>query len=123
MVYINFFPTLIGWWYSRGLNSLFDFLIVFFVHTTDYFSPVDILTNFFKPWKRNVGQKGRGLDALGEWFADNLVSRLVGFFMRFVLIISYIVFLIFYLLFLVFSIVFWILMPIWVFISLVFIFI
>jgi hypothetical protein len=123
MLYINFFPTLFSWWYSKGLNSLFEFLTVFFVHTSDYFSPLDIIANFFRPWKRNVSQKGRGLDALGEWFADNLVSRLVGFFMRFILILSYVVFLIFYLAFLVASILFWILMPFLVFLALIYIFI
>lgn len=122
MVFINFFPTLFSWWYSKGISSLFDFLTVFFIHMTDYFSPLDIVLNIFKPWKRNVSSMGRGLSSLKDFIEDNLVSRLIGFFMRSVLLIIYIGFLVFYILFLVVSVTFWLFMPAWAILSFIYIF-
>jgi len=123
MVYFTFLPTLFKWWYSKGIASLFDFLSAYFIHTSNYFSPIDLITNIFKPWKRIVGQQGRGLDDFFQSLADTFISRLVGFVLRFFLIIVYLGFLLLYAMFLVFSLVFWFFMPAIALISFIYIFI
>lgn len=111
MAYLRLFPTILIWWYSDGVKSLFDFMVVFFVHWGQVFAPVDLFLNLFSPWKKLIGSRGRGLDTLGDWLVDNFVSRTVGFVMRMTLLIIYFIFLVFYLIFFIFAVLGWFLMP------------
>jgi hypothetical protein len=77
------------WWYSGGLIRLVRWISALFGWTSNYFSVGRVFKTFFSPWKRLVETRQPGIDGLKDWFLDNLISRLVGFFMRLTIIIVY----------------------------------
>lgn len=111
MYYISLVPTFFAWWYGRGLKDLFRFLAGLFSYLTNMFSFVTLLKTLFQPWKKMVGEKGRGVEGLKIWLLDNFVSRTVGFFVRLVMLLIFTLAFLLYFLFSIVAIVFWIAMP------------
>lgn len=70
-----------------------------------------------------VEEKGRGIDGLKMWLADNLISRGVGFVVRLFMIFFFLLAFVAYAVFAVLALVFWFLMPAIVLVSFIFIFI
>lgn len=111
MHYISLVPTIFLWWYGRGLKDLFQFLSALFVYMQNEFSVITLLKTLFSPWKKLVGQKGKGWTGFKIWIVDNLVSRSVGFIMRIFMMIFFLIAFLAYLIFAVLAFVFWITMP------------
>jgi hypothetical protein len=76
------------WWYRRGWHDL----IVSFprrLHaTSESFSVRLLLRTLFSPWRRIISHPGASMaDHFHAWL-DNMVSRIIGFFVRFFVLIA-----------------------------------
>ena len=111
MSYFLLLPQAILWWYGEGVKSFFAFFSALFQSIVNFFSLKTIFLTLFSPWKMMVGERGRGIDGLKDWFLDNFVSRFVGFVVRVIMIISALISIIFYLCFFVISLLLWFLFP------------
>ena len=111
MQYISFVPALLIWWYGRGLTDLFSFLLALLDYIQNLFSVTVLLKTLFSPWKKMVGERGRGIDGLKIWLLDNLVSRGVGFVVRVLMIFVFMIAFLAFLIFSVIAIIFWLFMP------------
>lgn len=114
MSYASIIPTLLSWWYTKGVAVLVTFLGGLFLYLGKFFSLPIIIRTFFSPWKKMVGDRKPGFDGLGDWLTDNLVSRGVGMMMRLFLIFFFFLSLIFYFCFVILSLIFWLGMPVWI---------
>src|SRR3989344_368016 len=84
--------------------------ILFFL---DYFSIPLLLMTLFSPWRKNKDSYSGGFD-IGKFFSSfiyNVFSRLIGMFLRLILIVIGIMAQIFVIIFGVFIIIVWVLMP------------
>jgi len=75
----------IAWYYSRGLESFMEIWKDFLAFAWSYFSVAEMMRTLVSPWKRDVSIKDwLGLDILKSLkrIIDNLVSRVVGLFVR-----------------------------------------
>lgn len=123
MHFITLVPTFFAWWYGRGLKDLFAFLIALLNYLQNMFSVTTLLKTLFSPWKKMVEEKGRGLQGLWYWILDNLISRGIGFVVRVIMILLFIMVFILFLVFSFVAIIFWIGMPAIVVISFFYLFI
>lgn len=123
MHYFSLVPTFFMWWYGRGLKDLFSFLSAFFSYTSNMFSVTTLLKTLFSPWKKLVGERGRGIEGLKLWLVDNLVSRAVGFIVRLFMIIFFLIVFILFAFFAVLAVIFWIGMPVFILAAFIYIFI
>lgn len=74
--------ALIQWWYGRGWSGVIKANQQRLLHLADMFSVEILVRTMFAPWKRIITYPGAGLDAHLRAWVDNLVSRVVGFFIR-----------------------------------------
>ena len=122
MHYISLVPTFFAWWYGRGLKDLFSFLSALYGYIKNMFSVTTLLKTLFQPWKKMIGPKGRGVDGFKDWIVDNIISRGVGFVVRIMMMIVFLLALIIFMIFSLLSIVFWIGLPVIVVVSFIYIF-
>lgn len=73
---------LFRWWYGAGWRKVGLGIGNAVGNVEQHFSVGILARTLFAPWKRIVSYSGRGLDAKLQAFLDNLVSRLVGAFVR-----------------------------------------
>jgi hypothetical protein len=78
MLALEFFT----WWYGRGWRQLIKNMQRRISKTSSMFSVPILLRTLFSPWKRIITYPGSSLDAKLRAFSDNMVSRLVGFCVR-----------------------------------------
>jgi len=83
------------WYYGRAVKDVLAGWRNFVIFVSEYFSIPLLFKTLFSPWKRDITKKPRGLDfkKLFEYLTYNLISRGVGFFVRFVTILVGIIFL------------------------------
>lgn len=80
--------NLIGWWYGEGFAVRLRGLGRRLGRTADTFSIGLMLKTLFNPFRQiDAGAEGRGLAGMMQAFLSRLISRFVGFVMRFFLII------------------------------------
>lgn len=85
MALIYFF----SWWYTRGWGFFLKQMTEKLQHILDAFSIPNLLKTLFRPFRQiSANERGRTIDAKIYVFFDKLVSRFVGFFARFFLIIA-----------------------------------
>lgn len=81
--------TMLGWWYTRGWAWVARyFLLVRNKRILEFFSVIDLLKTLFAPFRQDVidtkrAPLGLKLQALG----GNIISRILGFLIRTVLIV------------------------------------
>ena len=78
------------WWYTHGWSIFTKKVQNFFLSITDFFSMKSLIRTLFQPFRQiSAGSSNinSSLDLKFQMFIDRLVSRLVGFFTRFLLLI------------------------------------
>jgi hypothetical protein len=79
---------LLSWWYGSGWAGVLSATRRRLGGLSEAFSLKILLRTLFAPWKRVVTAPGAGLDAKLQAMGDNLVSRLVGFTVRFLVLLT-----------------------------------
>jgi hypothetical protein len=78
-----FMLGLFSWWYGAGWKGVLGATGRRLGGLAEMFSINILLRTLFSPWKRMVTDPGASLDAKIRAFGDNIVSRVVGFTVRF----------------------------------------
>lgn len=73
---------ILAWWYRQGWAQVAKNAEVRIVKVSHLFSVPILIRTWFAPWRRIVSYPGAGIDAQIRAMTDNLVSRLVGFSVR-----------------------------------------
>jgi hypothetical protein len=73
---------LFSWWYGKGWAGVARSTHHRLAALAEMFSVDILLRTLFSPWRRIITYPGAGLEARLRAFADNLVSRAVGFTVR-----------------------------------------
>lgn len=121
MVYYNltsynsdmFLTNILSWWYTAGLVKCFDDMKYRLLVTADLFSIGLLFETLFAPF-RQISAGGGGSGPIGvqvRALFDNLISRLVGFFVRFLMIIIGIIVLFLQIIASLVYLIFWVIFP------------
>jgi hypothetical protein len=70
------------WWYSKGWLDFVKKINQWITGIWRMFSVSILLKTLFQPWKRIISPPGKSLDAIVRAMIDNLVSRVIGFTVR-----------------------------------------
>lgn len=84
MLTVEFF----SWWYSHGWLSAAHWAQKLLSSVSHTFSVPILLRTLFAPWRRIVTTPGASLDAKFRALGDNLISRAVGFVVRFFVLLT-----------------------------------
>ena len=79
------------WWYISGWSVIIDKVKNAFKSLTDFFSMNSLIRTLFKPFRQisaDSASANSSLDLKFHMFIDRLVSRIVGFFSRLILLIT-----------------------------------
>ncbi len=89
MPFFIFVSNYFLWHYSHGLTSLFHVWYNIFSNSLRILNPTNHLLTLFSPWRRISEEKGHiwNTEEWGEALVVNMVSRLMGFILRFSLIL------------------------------------
>lgn len=79
---------LIKWWYIKGWAEVGRRWMAYIKGLYRYFSVVLLLKTLFSPWKRIVSYGRKSIQERFRAALDNLVSRMVGFSVRIMVIIA-----------------------------------
>lgn len=79
---------LLTWWYGRGWKQIVSNAEQRFVKVSHMFSVPVLLRTLFSPWRRIITYPSASLDAKFRAMGDNLVSRAVGFTVRFMVLVT-----------------------------------
>ena len=78
----------IYWWYGQGWQEVAGSFKPRLQSVMDSFSVRQLSKTLFAPWRRIITPPGRSLeDKLRAW-ADNMFSRVIGFFVRLIVLLS-----------------------------------
>ena len=83
-----FMLGLFSWWYGAGWAGVMQATQRRLSKLAEMFSIGILLQTLFSPWRRIITYPGAGIDAKLRAFGDNLVSRCIGFTVRFFVLIS-----------------------------------
>lgn len=87
--YPSFFNQFFKWWFSVMPKNIFSAIRRTIANTYDYFSIGLLAKTLFSPWKRDViSMEHMTLGERLQVLVMNLVSRLIGAFIRFFTIIA-----------------------------------
>ena len=79
------------WWYSSGWKVFVGKLKTALSNTTDFFSMGSLIRTLFKPYRQisaAAASESASLDIKFHIFLDRLISRIVGFFSRLILLLT-----------------------------------
>jgi len=82
------FFELFKWWYGSGWLEAWRGVPGSTKRIGQEFSIPLLLKNLFAPWKQIISIPGRSIDEKFRAAIDNLVSRTIGFFVRFLTLIT-----------------------------------
>ena len=74
--------ALFKWWYGSGWIESWRDVPRQLKATEQMFAMSVLLRNLFSPWKQIITPPGRSLDEKFRAMIDNLISRVIGFFVR-----------------------------------------
>ncbi len=77
-----------SWWYGRGWQLTINRMPLMVSRNVQTFSVSILLKTLFEPWKRIVSNPGVGISAHAQASLDNAISRIVGFFVRILVLIA-----------------------------------
>lgn len=83
-----FVLDLLSWWYGDGWTGILRATKRRINGLAEAFSLTILFHTLFAPWKRIVTAPGAGLDAKLQAIGDNLVSRAIGFTVRFLVLLT-----------------------------------
>jgi hypothetical protein len=84
MLAVSFF----SWWYGRGWRQVAASFSTRLQGLATTFSVSQLLKTLFAPWRRIISYPGAGLSAKFRAWGDNLVSRVIGFMVRLVVLFT-----------------------------------
>jgi hypothetical protein len=84
MLVLSFF----SWWYGRGWKQVLDSFEPRLRGFMDIFSVNQLLKTLFAPWRRIISYPGASLDERFRAWGDNLFSRMIGFVVRFFVLLT-----------------------------------
>lgn len=108
MLSIQFFT----WWYGRGWLLLAHTAQKRLLRTSHLFSLPILVRTLFVPWRRIVTYPGAGLQARLRAASDNLMSRVIGFIVRVLVLIAALIILVVVLLIGLGELIVWPLVPV-----------
>lgn len=107
-----FLGDIFGWWYSKGIRDFFIYLKAILAKITDIFSVKLLLLTYFSPWKRDVVSiEGAPLNEVLRVFIFNLVSRLIGFIIKTIILFIYLLVLVVFFALALSLIIIWLFLP------------
>jgi hypothetical protein len=114
MLFISVSHHYLLWHYTKAFGEIFHVWKNIAWFTFHFFSIPQLLRSYFSPWRRMTEERSKGFDFedLASFLIINLISRIVGVFLRTVVIISGIASLIILLVGIITVYIFWILAPI-----------
>jgi len=77
-----------SWWYGVGWAKVMRSLEPRLQTVLDNFSVSQLLKTLFAPWRRIVTYPGRSLGERFRALGDNLVSRVIGFIVRIIVLLA-----------------------------------
>jgi hypothetical protein len=84
MIALAFF----SWWYGRGWNEAAHSLPDRIDHLNRLFSVRLLLGTLFSPWRQIVTYPGRSMAEHFRAWGDNIVSRIIGFLVRLIVLLA-----------------------------------
>lgn len=78
------------WWYSQGWSVFIRKIHLFLTNIADFFSMSSLIRTLFQPFRQISAESANSdssLDLKFQMFIDRLVSRIVGFFTRLILLL------------------------------------
>ncbi len=103
---------MITWWYSEGWLGFARRLWSYVKGLYNYFSVALLAKTLFAPWKRITTYGSRSVNERLRAMADNLVSRMVGFSVRLMVLVAGLILILFSLIVGLVGLVVWPLIPI-----------
>ncbi len=101
------------WYYGEALLTIWQIITSYSLSVIDTFSLPTLVTTLFDPWKRDVvGGKNLPLNMRIQMFFWNQSSRLIGFFVRSLILIIGSIFLVLAFIVGFFGLAFWIIFPV-----------
>jgi hypothetical protein len=83
-----FMLDLFTWWYGSGWSGVLRATRRRMAGLSEAFSTTTLLHTLFAPWKRIISYPGAAFDDKLRAIGDNLVSRCVGFTVRFFVLLA-----------------------------------
>ena len=77
-----------SWWYGNGWQQILKSFKPRIQMVLDNFSVHQLVRTLFAPWRRIITQPGRSLEAKFRAAGDNAFSRIVGFVVRFCVLLA-----------------------------------
>jgi len=106
-------PVFVSWYYQDISKRILSYFKVWFFHLYDLFSVKIILKTYFAPWKRDL-LSARNLplnERVSVWWM-NIISRLIGVFIKTATLIAFLISVIGWLVFSLTYFIGWLLFPI-----------
>jgi hypothetical protein len=85
---IMLLASFFSWWYGRGWKQVLDSFGPRSRAVMDNFSVRQLLNTLFAPWRRIITYPGSNIEERFRAWGDNLFSRLVGFVVRFFVLLA-----------------------------------
>jgi len=83
-----FMLDLFSWWYGSGWAGVLASTRHRFADLAETFSVRTLVLTLFSPWRRIITYPGASIEAKLRAIGDNLVSRFVGFMVRFFVLLA-----------------------------------
>jgi len=107
-----FLFDIFGWWYGRGVLDFLNFLKAVLIKIVDIFSVRLLLRTFFAPWKRDTASiAGLPLNLMLRVILFNLISRLIGMFIKTIIFLLFVLVALIFIFLAVFLFLVWIFLP------------